>query len=78
MENILNLSSNEVAFKVIPINVKYECEHCRQGEMIFDGSGSGSPPLHYHTCSECKGKLQLPKIYPYIKWVPTDEEVARG
>jgi hypothetical protein len=31
-----------------------------------------TPPLIPHTCTKCGGKLLLPKVYPYIEWIPEE------
>ena len=72
---------NEVVFQLIPLGVKYICEHCHVGEMIVDTkqdptniTGQFETPMIKHICTQCKKELLLPKIYPYIEWIPVDGE----
>ena len=63
---------HEAIFDIKPIGVKRICEHCGKGEMkaIPDAPVRMSyPPLIEHYCTECGGKLLLPKTYPYIEWM---------
>jgi len=68
---------HEATFSVKPIGVKRICEHCGEGEMVRDHKSQimlmSNPPLIAHVCTKCGGKLNLPKVYPYIEWVPEEE-----
>lgn len=73
----LELKPNEKTFNVVPIGIKYTCEFCGEGEMKYDPQPIttallSNPPLHPHTCTKCGKTMQLPKMYPYIEWVPSN------
>jgi DNA-directed RNA polymerase subunit RPC12/RpoP len=74
-------SEHERTFSVKPVGVKYICEHCGEGEMIADTETPLSIPVNAivttpmmrpHRCTKCNGKLLLPKVYPYIEWIPEE------
>lgn len=73
---------HEETFDVKPIGVRYKCEYCGKGEMkvVTDNAIT----LQYntmikHKCTECGGELLLPKMYPYIEWIPIDnKEVVKN
>ena len=74
----MKLLKNEEAFKIHPVGVRYKCEFCNVGEMIYVNEPvqlmlDTNPPLKKHKCNKCGGEMQLPKIYPYIEWVPDEE-----
>jgi hypothetical protein len=74
----LNLRKYEEPFKLVPIGIRYKCEACNEGEMIYDYDPTRvvyatNPPLIPHICTKCGMKLDLPKTYPYIEWIPEDE-----
>lgn len=71
----LQLKEHEQAFNIKPVGVKYICEICNDGEMIVDHLGETlmtNPPLIPHKCNKCNSTMHLPKQYPYIEWVPED------
>lgn len=69
----------EELFEIKPIGVRYRCELCGEGEMIAMNEdpvrlmGDGMM-MRKHQCTKCKGIMQLPKTYPYIEWIPVEEE----
>lgn len=69
--------NNEKLFEVNPIGVKYICEFCNVGEMIYapdrviDAHDLRRIP---HICSNCNKEMILPKIYPYVEW-QSDEDI---
>lgn len=68
---------NEKTFQIKPLGVKYICEHCHEGEMISVNDNimlTSNPPLFAHKCNKCGGELQLPRRYPYIEWIPQEDE----
>lgn len=75
----LNLKPHEETFDLRPIGIKYRCEFCNEGEMKY-GTGNDQPaialavhpPLYQHTCTKCGKTMHLPKMYPYIEWMPCD------
>jgi hypothetical protein len=70
---------HEQVFRMHPFGVKYTCELCGKGDMRFDPNSQpqqlapGAAVLFKHICTECKGVLMLPTMYPKIEWVPEDE-----
>lgn len=74
-------SEHEETFKIIPVGVRYICEFCGKGEMIavndeaviVPAIDSSLPFMRKHRCNKCGGELKLPKTYPYIEWIPEDE-----
>ena len=30
--------------------------------------------LYPHKCTECGTRMDLPRVYPYIDWIPLDKE----
>lgn len=60
----------ECDFKVEPIGVKYMCDKCSDGEMIFTQNSIWNiiPPQYEHKCDSCGGVLMLEKKYPIIKY----------
>lgn len=69
------LNNNEQAFRIHPVGIKYICEFCHKGEMVYDPKEKYLTPdaLKKHVCDKCGGVLMLPRMYPYIEWVPDDE-----
>ena len=66
---------NEAVFNIRPIGVKYICEHCHEGEMKLIMGPFEIPEyanMFKHTCNKCGGELYLPRIYPYIEWIPEE------
>ena len=61
---------HEELFDIKPIGVRYICEYCNEGEMIYDRTVIIDQLLKKHTCNHCNGELLLPKVYPYIEWIP--------
>ena len=57
--------NNEKLFKVEPVGVKYICEFCNTGEMIY--APDRVTEAHNlrcipHICSNCNKEMILPKI----------------
>lgn len=72
---------NERTFPIQHVGVKYICEHCGEGEMLFVPDNDillTFPPMFKHRCNKCGGELSLPRQYPYIKWIPADLENNGG
>ena len=68
---------HEETFDITPIGVKYICEFCNEGEMVRDTSQTvlmSDPPMFQHICTKCGKTMILPKVYPYIEWVPVEED----
>ena len=63
---------HEELFEVKPIGVRYICEFCNEGEMIYSASSNTVQALYPHKCSKCHKDMMLPKIYPYIEWRKED------
>lgn len=59
---------NEFLFELTPIGVGYRCEFCHEGEMISHISRKDPQGMYTHFCDNCKKKMLLPKVYPYIEW----------
>lgn len=72
-------TEREVMFPLHPVGVKYVCDFCNEGEMQIseDPNDSivtlGTRPMFKHKCTKCGNTLQLPRSYPYVKFM-TDEE----
>ena len=60
-------SEHEEIFNITPIGVRYICEFCNNGEMIYV-PGKEDMGLYPHKCDKCDKTMMLPKIYPYIEW----------
>lgn len=70
---------HEETFSIKPVGVKYICEFCNEGEMVVDTDGEvaailTNPPLIPHKCTKCGKTMHLRKQYPYIEWVPEEED----
>ena len=79
--NQLNLNEHEKMFNIKPVGIKYKCEFCNDGEMklvtedlpfIYEDE---MPNMHPHRCTKCGKMMLLPKMYPYIEWVPEDSNL---
>jgi hypothetical protein len=76
---MLELKPHEEQFKITPVGIRYICEFCNDGEMRVDTNGEvkmTNPPLIPHKCTKCGKTMYFNKQYPYIEWVPEDEEVT--
>lgn len=77
----LNLDHHEVPFNVIPIGIKYICDHCHNGDMVpISDDFTTVFPINgklqiKHYCKNCGSQKVLPKIYPYIEWIATGEPI---
>ena len=72
---------HERTFELKPIGIKYICEFCNEGEMVYKNDQpimvelvNTQPTLHRHVCTKCGKTMQLPKIYPYIEWLSEDDQ----
>lgn len=66
----------EQFFDIIPKEVKYQCDNCKEGEMVYKGNMlMTNPPQFTHECSYCKTEQVFYEKYPTIKWVYPTEEV---
>lgn len=80
---MVNLKPHEELFEIKPIGVRYICEFCNEGEMIYKNEQplfvealNNQPILHHHVCNKCGNSMQLPKMYPYVEWtVPTEDKI---
>ena len=78
---MLNLKPNERTFTIRPIGIKYICEFCNEGEMIYKNSDpiimelvNNQPIMHPHVCSKCGKSMLLPKMYPYVEWESDEDD----
>lgn len=72
-------SEHERTFPIKPIGVKYICEFCNEGEMVHNDNEPirmSNPPLISHRCTKCGKDMLLPKVYPYVEWIPAEEDEA--
>ena len=60
----------ESEFKVEPYGVKYVCEKCGVGEMLYTNRSDWSvaPPQHEHKCPKCSAVVMLEEKYPIIRY----------
>lgn len=71
---MIELRPHEERFDVKPIGIRYICEFCNEGEMIFTGRRGTivnvEPPkfLFQHRCNKCGKTMDLPRSYPYVEW----------
>lgn len=71
--------SPEERFPIKPEGVRYICENCQKGEMKYDPDVNKNLldmglNLYPHKCTNCGIQMDLPKVYPYIEWIPLDKE----
>lgn len=76
----LKLNPHERTVEVRPIGIKYVCPHCHVGSMVASDSDpfvfkDGKPISRVHYCDNCGARMDLPKTYPYIEWVPATGKV---
>lgn len=76
----IKLSKNERVFDVRPIGIRYQCQHCHMGFMVASDIDpfifkNGKPISRVHYCDNCGARMELPKTYPYIEWVPSSDNV---
>ena len=64
--------NNEERFQIKPEGVRYICEFCNEGEMKYIPHIPADNHLYEHECTKCKKHMLLPKVYPYIDWVPLE------
>lgn len=70
---------NEERFEIKPEGVRYICENCHKGEMKYepnpeDMSLDMDIPMYTHRCEACGTVMKLPRVYPYIDWIPLDKK----
>jgi len=77
---MIELKPHEEIFNLKPIGIKYICEFCNEGEMIHDANeplmvelAIEGPKLFKHHCTKCGKVMHLPKVYPYIEWIPESQ-----
>lgn len=59
----------ERKFTVKPVGVKYICDSCGEGEMIYTGDIIFSdPPKFKHTCSNCDINQNYSEKYPLVRY----------
>ncbi|PFR59003.1 hypothetical protein COK36_20065 [Bacillus cereus] len=59
----------EQRFEVKPIGVKYICDSCEEGEMIYTGEMLFfNPPTFKHTCNNCDSNQNFIEKYPLIRY----------
>ena len=71
--------SNEERFAIKPEGVRYICENCHEGEMKYEPNHEDITldmkiPMYIHRCEKCGTIMKLPRVYPYIDWIPLDKE----
>lgn len=78
---MLQLKPQERAFDIKPVGVKYICEFCNEGEMVYKNDQpvfvealNMNPVMHHHICTKCGKSMQLPKMYPYIEWISDEDQ----
>lgn len=78
---MLTLNPHERTFDIKPIGVKYICEFCNEGEMVYENDHpiiveaiNIKPTLYRHVCRSCGKTMQLPKMYPYIEWISDEDQ----
>lgn len=69
----MELKTNEEAFCIRHIGVRYICEFCHEGEMKYLAPGDDNAGLFLHRCTKCNKEMLLPKMYPYIEWIPGEK-----
>lgn len=69
----MELKTNEEAFCIRHIGVRYICEFCHEGEMKYLAPGDDNAGLSLHRCTKCNKEMLLPKMYPYIEWIPGEK-----
>lgn len=69
----MELKEQEEAFNIRHFGVRYICEFCHEGEMRYFSPGDDNAGLFVHRCTHCNKEMLLPKMYPYIEWVPGDK-----
>ena len=69
----MELKTNEEAFCIRHIGVRYICEVCHEGEMKYLAPGDDNAGLFLHRCTKCNKEMLLPKMYPYIEWIPGEK-----
>lgn len=75
----ITLKEHEEAFELKPVGIRYICEFCNEGEMIYDSSENvvivplNRSTMIPHKCNKCGKDMKLPKTYPYIEWVTAEE-----
>lgn len=72
---MVNLKPNEESFEIKPVGIRYKCEFCHEGEMKYDHELTSNnwdikSHMYTHKCTKCDKTMFLPKIYPYIEWIP--------
>lgn len=71
--------SQEERFPIKPEGVRYICENCHKGEMKYTASPDQvhlniDARLYPHKCEKCGMEMMLPRVYPYIDWIPMDKK----
>ena len=69
----MELKTNEEAFCIRHIGVRDICEFCHEGEMKYLAPGDDNAGLFLHRCTKCNKEMLLPKMYPYIEWIPGEK-----
>jgi hypothetical protein len=73
------MNSHEEMFNLHPVGVRYICEFCNDGEMqvseeeVNTALLGSTPLLISHKCNKCGKTMQLPRSYPYVKFMTDDE-----
>ena len=78
---MLKLKPQERTFDIKPVGVKYICEFCNEGEMVYENNQpifvetiNTQPVMHSHVCTKCGKTMLLPKMYPYIEWISDEDQ----
>lgn len=69
------LQPQEEMFEIKPMGVRYICEFCNEGEQRFQplAAEKTASSMFPHKCTKCGKGMMLPRVYPYIEWIPIDE-----
>lgn len=67
----------EQQFEVKPVGVKYVCDSCGKGDMVYRGGNGdmillGKDIKFKHYCYTCKCEKVFCKKYPFVDYVVID------
>jgi len=64
--------------RVTTYMIRYTCDKCGDGEMVWDGLGEkdipGPRPVRIHYCDGCGEVAALDRVYPYEEEEENKEE----
>lgn len=58
----------EIKILKTPYEVQYQCDACKQANVIRDQEADIVLPFHYK-CPLCNAKMASPILYPYIVYL---------